>query len=317
MADIIVEVKNCIKSFGDVVAVSDASLSIEKGKIIGFLGPNGAGKTTIIKMILGLTKPQSGTVTLFGKDPFINTSVTSLIGYIGEEQNFPKYMKAREFLVSLAKFHMDGTDAHIRANEVLVEVGLMEVAEKKIRQFSKGMKQRLKIAQSLMHKPALVIADEPFNGLDPVVRRSMFDLFESYRKKYNTTFFISSHILFEMEKIAEKIILLYKGRTIAQGSPYRIREMIDDQPHSIMIMTEKMNDLAKLLIDINDSQVISSINFQKDPRTKLQQMVILTNKPRMFYDHFTEIVTSQEIEVQEIKATDEGLESLFVSLTVG
>ncbi len=315
--NIIAKLDHVTKAFGEVVAISDASFSIEKGKITGFLGPNGAGKTTAIKMILGLIRPQKGTVTLFGNNPFYNSAVKHLIGYVPEKDAFPKWMKSREYLSLHGQFQLSKDEADRRADEVLKELGLSEVANKRITQFSKGMKQRIKIGQALVHKPALVIADEPFNGLDPIVRRSMFELFRKYSEQYKTTFFLSSHILFEMEKIAEKVILLYKGRTIAQGSPVRIREMIEDQPHSIQITVKDAKKLSTLLISNSNEKMISQIKFQKDARSNDNQLLVLTNEPREFYSLITDLVVEHEIPIIEIKATDEGLQSLYKSLTIG
>ncbi len=315
--NLIAKLENVSKAFGEVVAISDTSFSIEKGLITGFLGPNGAGKTTAIKIILGLLRPNKGRVQLFGKNPFNISVLKHLIGYVPEEDPFPKWMKAREYLRILGQFHLPKDEATQRADQVLEEIELNEVANKRIVQFSKGMKQRIKIGQALVHKPALIIADEPFNGLDPVIRRGMFDLFKRYKQDYNITFFISSHILFEMEKIAEKVILLYKGRTIAQGSPIRIREMIEDQPHSIQITVKDTKKLSTLLIDNANESIVSQINFQKDPRSNEKQLIVLTRNPREFYQLVTDLVVENEIQINEIKATDEGLQSLYKSLTIG
>ncbi|MHA1910847.1 MAG: hypothetical protein ACTSYA_04035, partial [Candidatus Kariarchaeaceae archaeon] len=181
-------------------------------------------------------------------------------------------------------------------------------------------KQRMKIAQSFIHKPALVIGDEIFNGLDPLIRHNMFELIEHYRSEYNTTFFLSSHILFEVEKLTDKIILLYKGRTIAQGSPMKIRELIQDQPHSIQITTDDNKKLASLLINYKESiddKTISSIHFQNDTRTNDKQLLVLTHNPRQFYEQLTILVVENEITVRELRSTDEGLENLFKTLTTG
>ena len=320
--DIIATLDHVTKAFGEVVAISDTSFSIERGKITGFLGPNGSGKTTAIRMILGLIKPQKGKVTLFGKDPFYNSSVKQLIGYIPEMDVFPKGMKAHDYLVSFGQLLLTNEKANraeldLRANEVLEEIGLSNVGNKRISQFSRGMKQLIKIGQGLIHKPALVIADEPFNGLDPVVRKKMFDLFNKYAKEYNSTFFISSHILFEMERIAEKVILLYKGRTVAQGTPIRIREMIEDQPHTIQITVKNSSKFSRLLIKNASEEIVSQIKFQKNPRSNENQLVILTHKPREFYSLVTALVVKSEIPIIEIKAADEGIQNLYKSLTIG
>jgi ABC-2 type transport system ATP-binding protein len=320
--DIIAKLDHVTKAFGEVVAVSDASFSIEKGIITGFLGPNGSGKSTAIKMILGLIKPQKGKVTLFGKNPYYNSSAKQFIGYIPELDAFPKGMKAHDYLVSFGRFLLSKEEANraeldLRANEVLEEIGLNNFGNKRISQFSKGMKQLIKIGQGIIHKPALVIADEPFNGLDPVVRKKMFDLFNKYVKEYNSTFFISSHILFEMERIAEKVILLYKGRTVAQGTPLRIREMIEDQPHTIQITTRDSNKFSRLLIKNANEEIVSHIKFQKNPRSNEDQLEIVTHKPREFYSLVTALVTESKIPILEIKAVDEGIQNLYKSLTIG
>lgn len=315
--NIIAKLDHVTKAFGEVVAVSDASFSIEKGMITGFLGPNGAGKTTSIKMILGLIRPQKGRVILFGENPFYNSRLKQLLGYIPEGEVFPKWMKAYEYLYRLGRFQLAKKEAIQRAYEILLEIGLNDVANKRIREFSKGMKQRMKIGQALIHKPLLIIADEPFNGLDPVIRRKMINLFRDYTRENNSTFFISSHILFELENVSDTVILLYKGRTIAQGSSIRIREMIEDQPHSIQITVKDSKKLSKLLIDNADEKVVSQIKFQKDILSNENQLIVLTNEPREFYNLITDLVSEYKIPIREIKATDEQLENLYKSLTIG
>jgi len=274
----VASIEHVVKSFGDVVAVSDASFTVPSGAIMGFLGPNGAGKTTCIRMLLGLIRPQQGIATLFGVDPFSNHHVKALVGYIPEENAFPKWSTAKDYLTLLGRFNLPLEQAKARAMDVLSEVDLLEVVNKQIRQFSKGMKQRMKIAQALIHRPAFVIADEPFNGLDPRVRKNMFDVFRSYRDEYNSTFLISSHILFEVEKLADKIILLYKGRTIAQGTPHRIREMIQDQPHEIQITSNDSRKIANFLINTSDEKIIANIAFSKSYGNE-PQITINTHRP--------------------------------------
>ena len=315
--DVIAKFDHVTKAFGEVVAVSEASFSIEKGKITGFIGPNGAGKTTSIKMILGLIRSQKGRVTLFGKDPFYNSRLKQLVGYIPEVEVFPNWMKAHEYLYRLGCFQLTKREAFRRADEILNDIGLEDVANKRIIKLSKGMKQRIKIGQALIHKPLLIIGDEPFNGLDPVIRRRMINLFKGYTRKYNSTFFISSHILFELEDVSDTVILMYKGRTIAQGSSIRIREMIEDQPHSIQITVNDSKKLSKLLIDNANEEVVSQIKFQKDFRLNENQLVVLTNEPREFYSLVTDLVCDHKIPIKDLKATDEGLENLYKSLTMG
>lgn len=306
------------KAFGQVVAVSDVSFAIPNGAIMGFLGPNGAGKTTSIRLLLGLIRPQQGVVRVFGRNPFADMPLKQYVGYVPEVEPFPRWVKAESYLESLARYQLTREVAKKRAREVLEQMDLGEVGNKRIKQFSKGMKQRMKIAQALLHKPRLVIADEPFNGLDPVIRRLMFDVFRQYNEENNTTFFVSSHILFEVERLADQIVLLYKGRTIAQGAPLKIRAMLQEQPHSIQISTPATKQLATLLIQHGmDEQLLSSIEFQQDKRTQKHSLIILTQNPSQLYHLLTDLVVDHSLIVHELRATDEGLENLFKTLTVG
>lgn len=314
----VVELSNVTKSYGDVVAVSDVSFQIPEGVIMGFLGPNGSGKTTSIKIILGLTKPQSGYVKVLDDNPFTNRLIKNNIGYVPEADCFYKWITAFDFLVSFGRYYLPKEVAKRRAMEILEEVNLANVAHKKIITFSKGMKQRMKLGQALIHRPRFVIADEPFNGLDPIVRHQLFDLMKSYTEEFSTTWFISSHVLFEVERLAQNIILLYKGRTIAQGSPTRIRGMIQEQPHSIQITSHSVRELVKLLVDQTDfKQLISSLDFNRNPNELDESFIVETKNPTELYKLVTDIVVDYNLPITEIKPTDEGLEALFKSLTVG
>lgn len=315
--DIIGEVSHVTKSFGEVVALSDISFAIERERIIGFLGPNGAGKTTSIKLLLGLSKPQTGFVNLYGVNPFINTEVKRLVGYIPEEVTFPSWITPRTYLQYLNQFQMSYESAKKRTEEVLKEVDLLNVAKKPVRQFSKGMKQRFKIALALGTQPALIIGDEPFNGLDPVVRANMFDLISKYNQEYGTTFLISSHILFEVEHLADRIILVYKGRSIAQGSPPRIRKLIVDQPHQIKIVTDQHKSLATALINASDVLAVNSVTFAKNSFTTATDVLVSTLNPNVFYQNFNEIIATSNIYIYEFGPMEDGLENLFKSLTTG
>ena len=314
----ICSVNNVTKSFGDVVAVSEVTFSVTEKSITGFLGPNGSGKTTIIRMLLGLTQPRTGSIELFGQNPFKSYTIKNFIGYVPEREVFLN-ISALDFLTSLGRYYLPREVAHKRAIEVLEELEFQDVKNKKISQFSKGMKQQMKVAQSLIHKPKFIIADEPFNGLDPLVRKKLFDIFRKYRQEYDTTFFVSSHILFEVEKLADQMILLYKGRSIAQGSPGRIRSLMLAQPHAIQISSPKTKELAKVLIDysITEPSLISSIAFSTDKVDNRDKILIETLQPKEMYRLITDIVVDHNIIVQEVASSEEGLENLYKLLTIG
>ena len=316
--DFVVEADHVTKSFGDVVAVSDVSFQIPKGEIMGFLGPNGSGKTTSIKMLLGLIQPQTGTISVLGNNPFYNRRIKYDLGYVPETDCFYRWITAYDFLEHFSRFQLPREQARKRTVEILEEIGLQNVAKKRLQTFSKGMKQRVKLGQALIHRPSFIIADEPFNGLDPIVRKQFFDIMSKYSEDFETTWFISSHVLFEVEKLAKRIILLYKGRTIAQGTPSRIRGMIQEQPHAIQITTTAIQDLVKLLIDQNEfREIISAVEFNPTSQDAQGLFTIETKNPIRFYQLLTDLVVDYNIPITEIKPTDEGLEALFKTLTVG
>ena len=316
--EFVVEMDHVTKAYGDVVAVSDVSFQIPKGEIMGFLGPNGSGKTTSIKMILGLTRPQSGQLLVLGNNPISNRKIKYDIGYVPESDCFYRWITAYDFLNSFSRYQLPREVAKRRTLEILEEIGLAHVANKRIQTFSKGMKQRVKLGQAIIHNPSFIIADEPFNGLDPIVRKQFFDIMQKYSQEYATTWFVSSHVLFEVERLAQNIILLYKGRTIAQGSPSRIRSMIQEQPHSIRITTHSSKELVKILVEhVGFEDVISSLDFPNVPAEKPDSFTIETKNPTKLYQLLTDLVVDYNLPISEIKPTDEGLEALFKTLTVG
>ena len=192
------------------------NLVVPSGKIFGFLGPNGAGKSTTIKILLGLVFPSSGSATILG-EPITNDQIRSKIGYLPENPAFPTHLRAAEFLRQMAKVHKvaDG-DIESRVKSCLTLVGIADRADSAIKEFSRGMLQRLGIAQALVNQPALVILDEPLNGLDPYGRRDLKRIFLDLKAQGRTVFF-SSHILSDAEDLCDHLSILNKGQRIADG----------------------------------------------------------------------------------------------------
>jgi ABC-type multidrug transport system ATPase subunit len=213
----IIEVVSLSKSFKDLLAVDDLHLNVYKGDVFGFLGPNGAGKSTTIRMMLSLIKPSKGTIKLFGKS--LNRNRKDLlrkVGAIVESPDFYLYLSARKNLEILGR--LSGTDVSTgKIMEHLDLVGLADRADSKVKTFSHGMKQRLGIAQALLHDPELIILDEPTTGLDPHGIKQIRDLIIYLSREKHKTIFISSHILQEVELIASRMIIINKGKTIVEG----------------------------------------------------------------------------------------------------
>ncbi len=199
-----------------VRAVQDVSFRVSRGQIFGFLGPNGAGKTTTIKVLTNLIRPSSGKVSVLGGSPS-DLHVRLKTGFLPEMPNFYDYLSAREFLDIMARFYgLGGRTRRKRVDEMLELVGMTYAAKRKLRKFSKGMLQRIGIAQALIGDPELVILDEPMSGLDPIGRKEVRDIIASLKQKGRTVFF-SSHILSDIEMICDEVVVLNRGRNVAAG----------------------------------------------------------------------------------------------------
>lgn len=218
----IVETKHLTKSFGKEKAVSNLEMKIPKGEIYGFLGPNGAGKTTTIRMLLGLMRPTSGSVQLFGKDMKNNRiEILKNVGSLVENPSYYPHLTAKENLEASRKIL---NVPKKRIDEVLQQVRLHGVANKKVKGYSLGMKQRLGIAAAMLHQPELLILDEPTNGLDPSGIIEMRQLIQSLPKEYGMTVLISSHLLSEIDQMATRVGVVSKGKMIFQDSIETMRK---------------------------------------------------------------------------------------------
>jgi ABC-2 type transport system ATP-binding protein len=214
----IIEITGLTKHFKDVLAVDTLEFNVLKGDVFGFLGPNGAGKSTTIRMILSLIFPTSGSIKIFGKSLLENRKeILSNVGAIVEKPDFYNYLSAFKNLQILAK--ISGKEvSHSRIFELLELVGLKDRAKSKVKTYSHGMKQRLGIAQALLHNPELVVLDEPTTGLDPQGMKEIRDLIIRLSKDENKTIFLSSHILSEIELVANRMLIINKGKRIVEGS---------------------------------------------------------------------------------------------------
>lgn len=221
MNENVFELSGVCRSFGALKAVDDLTLSLAKGEVTGFLGTNGAGKTTTIKMLIGLLRPTSGTVRLFGGDPAV-ASARARIGYMPETAYYYPYLDVRELLAFYGGVcGMDRRTIRARTEELLEEVGLADAARRPLRTYSKGMLQRAGIAQALLHDPDLLVLDEPFTGLDPLARIHFRDLLRRLRDRGKSIFF-SSHELGETELLCDRVAIMKKGRCIYHGPVYRL-----------------------------------------------------------------------------------------------
>jgi ABC-type multidrug transport system ATPase subunit len=231
----IVEVKNLVKNYGTFCAVKDVSFDVFENDVFGFLGPNGAGKSTTIRTILSLIKPTSGTINLFGKSLTENRNfILSKIGCIVEKPDFYKYLSAQKNLELFARISGNSI-TKLKISELIDFVGLNGREKDKVSGFSHGMKQRLGIAQTLLHNPDLIILDEPTTGLDPQGIIDIRNLILQLKNEKNKTVIISSHILSEIELIANRMIIINKGKTLVQGG---VSELLNSQEIIVVFKTD-------------------------------------------------------------------------------
>jgi ABC-type multidrug transport system ATPase subunit len=240
----IIEIKNLSKQFKEVKAVDELSLSVYRGDIFGFLGPNGAGKSTTIRMLLSLVVPTEGEIKLFGKSlKKDRISILKNIGAIVEKPDFYGYMSAYKNLEILGRLSQTDVSKK-RILEVLEFVGLEKRYKSKVKTFSHGMKQRLGLAQALLHNPELIILDEPTTGLDPQGMKEIRELIIHLSKDENKTIFLSSHILSEVEIVATRMIILNKGKKVVEGS---VAELLNRDELKVTVETENAAEAERIV----------------------------------------------------------------------
>jgi ABC-type multidrug transport system ATPase subunit len=272
--DKILDINNLCKNFGDFTAVNDISLHVNKGDIYGFLGPNGAGKSTTLRMVLGLIKPSNGEILINGEN--ISGSKRKYLNSIGaliEKPDFYKNLSAFDNLKILYK--MSRLKNFNKIKDVLNEVDLWDKRNQKVGGFSQGMKQRLGIAQTLIHDPSLIILDEPSNGLDPQGQADMRSLILKINKEMGITVIISSHILSEIEKISNRMVVINNGQKIVEGN---VEELMQNE---LLKVSFKSSDLKligsfltnkKIQYENKNDCIIAQINQENIPQI-LKQMV--------------------------------------------
>jgi len=303
MSEDIITVQRLGKWYGRIMAINDVSLVIQKG-VTGLLGPNGAGKSTFFKVLTGLLQQTQGRVLLRGEPIWNNPMIFKNIGYCPEHDALFTWMTGREFLVQMGRLHgFDRKKADTRAGEMLGRLKLADVGDRRIHTYSKGMRQRLKIAQALLHDPEILFLDEPLNGTDPMGRRYILDLIEELGTEGKTVI-VSSHILHEIERMTRRIILINKGRLVAEGNVDAIRDLIDRHPHLVRIDTPDRDKLQRALLG---KPSISSIALSDDGRSVLVE----TKQPDQFYLEMPRIIDAEGIDVTHISSEDDSLDAVF------
>ena len=289
--------------YGQVIGLNDVSFEIGSG-VTALLGQNGAGKSTMIRMITGQLRPTTGSVSVFGEDPFANPRVFRRLGYCPDIDNFPEHLTGREFVYRMGRMMgIEHTECKSRTEAMLDVVGMADRADRKVKGYSKGMRQRVKLAQAMIHNPDILLLDEPLNGLDPVGRREFMDVL-GHLAAQGKGILVSSHILFEVEQMTRSILLLHRGRLLASGDLRAIRELIDRYPHRIKISTDQPREVASRLVTL---PFVLSAEIAADG----ESVEIQTREPDKFYDKIPGLALDENLRIFGFDSPDNNLESVF------
>ena len=296
-----VELVNVSRWYGNVVAVNDISFSLDGG-VTGLLGPNGAGKSTILHMIGGFLAPSSGAVTVGGSPSWRHPEMYRRIGLVPEREAVYPFLTGREFAVANARLQgMAPPQAAEAAARAIGLVELEDAADRPIGTYSKGMRQRAKVAAALVHDPPILLLDEPFNGMDPRQRLHMMDLLRQMAAEGRTILF-SSHILEEVERLAGRVLVIVSGRLAASGDFREIRRLMTDRPHTFTLRSSNDRALASALLA---EPTIAGAALDGGLLT------VRTNDFGAFSRAVSGIARRNQISLHELLPTDESLESVF------
>ena len=298
----IVTTEHLSKWYGQIIGLNDVTLSVPPG-ITGLLGPNGAGKSTFMKLITGQLRPSKGTISVLGEPIWQNPALYGRMGFCPEQDAFYERMTGHEWVSSLVRLNGFGdAEADKRARQALALVELTDAADKRIGAYSKGMRQRVKMAQALVHDPELVILDEPLSGMDPILRRKSIRMIKEWGRQ-GKSIIVSSHILHEIESMTQNILLINQGRILAEGDVHQIRDLIDGHPHTVHIKADRPRVLAREFLAYDD---VISLKFDDDA------VVVETARPDTFYARLTDLAASGALgTIHEVTSPDDNLQAVF------
>jgi ABC-2 type transport system ATP-binding protein len=295
------------KWYGPVIGVNQITLELRPG-ITGLVGANGAGKTTLMSLAMGQLRPDLGSVRVHGMDTW-QARAKRHLGYCPDVDTFYEEMSGRQFVETIAGLHgFSGWEARRRTEETLDLVGMADRAERRLRGYSKGMRQRIKLAQALVHDPEILILDEPLSGIDPIGRQEFLGLFAQLAAR-NKCLLVSSHELEELEKLTDHVAIMTRGRIAAIGTLAQIRDLLDDHPLSIRVVSDDRRRLAGALLNLAD---VVGVDF-----TGVDGLVVRARNPRRFFHDFTGLVLEESFEIGHLEALDDSAHAILGYLLGG
>jgi ABC-2 type transport system ATP-binding protein len=301
--------ENVSKFYGEVLGVNRVNLSLPSG-ITSLVGPNGSGKTTLMNLMTGLVRPTQGKVTVLGLTPAQPEEFFARVGYCTQFDSFPKGVTGYDFIYHSLKLRgRSHKEAHELAFEAMERLGIAEAAHRRVAGYSKGMRQRIRLAQSIAHHPTVLVLDEPLNGLDPMARAESIALFEALGKE-GLHVIISSHVLHEVDKISDQVVLMSYGYVVAEGQIHGVRSEVTDHPMQILVRCEDPSRLASRLFS-QDHVVEAKLN--RDGKGVL----VRTRDAGQFYLLLNRIVVDEDFALEAVAPADDDVNSIYQYLIRG
>jgi len=292
------------KFYGEVLGVNRIDLEIGPG-ITALVGPNGSGKSTLMNLMTGLLRPSEGRLEVLGLTPDRPEELLRHVGYCTQFETFPRGIRGREFIELYLRLHgLPAAEAAKRADVALERVGMTEAASRRIAAYSKGMKQRIKLAQAIAHDPRVLVLDEPLNGLDPLARAETVDLFRSFAAE-GRTLVLSSHVLHEVDELSNRVVLVHGGYIVAEGAVETVRdELTQSQPLQVLVRCDRP---AALAARIFSQDHVVEVKLDADR----QGLLVRTEDAERFYRLLHEIAVSEDFEIHAVLPADDDVQSVY------
>ena len=289
--------------YGEVIGLNDLNVEIQPG-ITGLLGPNGAGKSTLMKLLVGEMRPSSGSLEVLGHTPFANLELYGQLGFCPQQDALYDHMSGLQFVTHCMRLAgHNHTDAKAAASRALQRVNLENAMNRPVSGYSKGMRQRTKLAQAFAHTPRLIIADEPLTGLDPVARHQVLELYRELGES-GTSLVISSHVLHEVQSLTQRIVLIHRGRLLAQGSVEDIRQLLSRHPRKVHLKAREPRALARALLELPH---VHSATLEETTG----DLHIETRDIRAFHSDLPALASRTRSGIESLESSDASLDAVF------
>jgi ABC-2 type transport system ATP-binding protein len=299
----VVAFQDVSKWYGNVIGVNKLSVQIGPG-VTGLLGPNGAGKSTLLQLATGQLRPSQGTVRVLGENVWNNAALNRAIGLCPEQDAFYEWMSGWDFVLTCARLSgLPKTQAITATERSIDSVGMQQHQNRAIAGYSKGMRQRIKMAQALVHDPSVLFLDEPLTGTDPMARHDLMNIILALRDQGKSVI-VSSHVLHEVEALTPNFLLLNHGRLVAEGHVRQIRDLIDTYPHRIKLLCDDFRRLATRIMVWNDVEGVRMLHDERG-------LLVETRSPDVFYGRLPELSLEDGLLIKSVYSDDDNLEAVF------